>query len=791
MNRLFLLGLIFFNVLPVFSQFYNYGNLYVENAGSVYVTTDFQNNQGGSINNSGTIWVGGNWENNNPNNSAFINSSPGYVKLFGGNQTIGGSNSTKFFNLSLEGTGIKSLLINSEVEGTLFLNDRELATNQHIMHVSNPSINAIAFTTGFVSSLGNGYLSRATNTTQSYIYPVGSSLGTPRYRPVELIPSTSASHVMGVRFANDDPTNEGYDRSITDGQVANINSFFFHKIHRIYGLDPFEIRIFYDPNQDGTFNEIAHWDDHPWTRWEQTFPATITPGTPFTSISLPSYGDFMLEPFALYGCTPSTQPTNIIANDTTICDIQPVTLTVQGGSLGTGAQWTWYADSCGGTPIGAGSSIVVYPTTTTTYYVNAVGSCGTTECTYLKIEVSQPPVINLSSNSPLCVGSTLNLSASGGTQYQWSGPNNFSSTQANPTIPNATLQHAGTYYVTVANTDGCTSTGQINIQISNNPQGTISNPQSVCEGQSATLQASGGATYTWSGPNNFTATGSSVQIPNVSQNEAGTYYVTITSDAGCTAVLNTTLSIQANPQITASYSGAACEGSTISLTASPSGMQSYQWSGPNNFSSNQQNPQISNVLFAASGVYTVSVTHSCGTSTATVTVTIYERPSISGMNSQNESCKDMKDGQISPSVSGGSSPFTYLWSNGNTQPELTNLSEGSYSVTITDANGCSTSGSASIQRGEYDCFFIPTVFSPNGDGNNDVLYVRGHGIQEMIFRIYDRWGNMIFESTNPQLGWDGNYKGKPMNAGAYAYYAKIVFVNGTEKEIRDNITLIR
>ncbi len=791
MNRLLFLSLLFVFVNSVSSQVYNFGNIYIENAGNVYVTTDFQNNQGGSINNFGTIWVGGNWENNNPNNYAFVNSSPGNVKLFGNHQTIGGTNSTKFFNLSLEGTGIKSLLINTEVEGTLFLNDRELATNQYVMYVSNPSINAIAFTTGFVSSLGNGYLSRATNTTQPYIYPVGSSLGTPRYRPVELIPTSSASHVMGVRFANNDPTNEGYDRSITDGQVANINSNFFHKIHRIYGLDPFDIVIYYDPNQDGSFNEIAHWDDYPWTHWRHTTPATVTPGNPLYSIGISSHADFMLEPFALYGCTPSTQPTNIIASDTTICDTQPVTLTVQGGNLGTGAQWTWYADNCGGTPIGTGNSIVVYPTTTTTYYVNAVGSCGTTECTYLKIEISPAPQINISSNSPLCVGSTLNLNASGGTQYQWSGPNNFTSTQPNPSIPNVTLQQAGTYYVTVSNTDGCTSTEQINIQIYNNPQGSISNAQVVCEGQHATLQASGGATYTWSGPNNFTATGANVQISNITQNESGTYYVTITNDAGCTSVLNTTIDIQPIPQIVASYSGATCEGNSITLTASPSNMLSYQWSGPNNFSSNQQNPQISNITFTMSGTYTVTVTHNCGTSTDTVNVMVYERPSILSLNTQNESCKDMKDGQISPSVSGGNSPFTYLWSNGNTQSELTNLSEGSYSVTITDAKGCSVTGTALIQKGEYDCFFIPTVFSPNGDGNNDILYIRGHGIKEMIFRIYDRWGNMIFESTNPQLGWDGNYKGKPMNAGAYAYYAKIVFVNGTEKEIRNNITLIR
>ncbi|MCX7863346.1 MAG: gliding motility-associated C-terminal domain-containing protein [Bacteroidales bacterium] len=775
----------------VYTQFYNYGSVYIETSGAVYVTTDFANESGGSINNWGTILLGGNWANNNPNNQVFINSSPGTVKLIGGNQFIGGTNQTKFFNLSLEGTGIKTLQINSEVEGTLFLNDRELATDQNIMFVSNSSISAITFTSGFVSSLGNGYLRRAMNSTLPYIFPVGSSLGTPRYRPVELTSSTSANQIMGVRFANTDPTNESFDRTITDGQVGNINSLFFHKIERVSGSAPMTVSIFFDSSQDGTFNEIAHWDDQPSARWEATTTATLNNGTPLSTLTINSWNDFTHTPFALYGCTPSTQPTNIVATDTIICAGQQVTLTVQGGSLGSGAQWTWYTDNCGGTPIGTGNSIQVSPTSTTTYYVNAVGSCGTTECTYLKIEISQPPVISINSNSPLCVGSTLNLSASGGIQYQWSGPNNFTSNQANPSIANVTLQHAGIYYVTVTNAEGCTSTAQITVQVSNLPQGTISPSQSVCEGQTISLQASGGTTYNWGGPNNFNQTGATVQITNATTANAGTYYVTITNNDGCSIVLNTTVNIQASPQVSATYSGAACEGNSITLQANPSGMSSYQWSGPNNFTSNIQNPVINNVSSASSGTYTVTITHSCGTSTATVNVTIYERPSILGMNTNNESCKEMKDGHIQPSISGGTSPFTFTWNTGSTQPQLEGLSEGTYTVTISDANGCTTTGTANILRGEHECFFIPTIFSPNGDGNNDVLYVRGHGIKELLFRIYDRWGNLIFESTSPQTGWDGTFKGKPMNAGAYAYIVKIKFYNGTEKEIKDNITLIR
>jgi|YNPMSStandDraft_1061717.scaffolds.fasta_scaffold07221_3 gliding motility-associated-like protein len=791
MLRLLFSVFLVINSVVLLAQVINDANIIINNGTSMYILTDVRNENNGSIDNSGTIILNGNWENNNLSNYAFINSSPGTVRLIGGNQTIGGSNSTKFYNLSLEGTGIKSLSINAEVEGNLNLNDRELATNQYVLHVSNTAVNAINFTTGFVSSTSNGYLSRAMNSTQPYIFPVGSSFGTPRYRPVELVPNNTSHQVMGVRFANNDPNSEGFDRNTTDGQVGNINSQYFHNIHRVSGTTPNDVFIYFDSQNDGTFNEITHWDDQPSPRWEVTTTAMLNSGTPLSSLSINGWNDYTLSPFALYGCTPSTQPSSIQASSTTICGNQTITLTVVGGSLGSGAQWVWYENNCSGTQIGTGSSIQVNPTNTTTYYVNAVGSCGTTPCVSITINVSAIPQINISSNSPLCVGQTLNLSATGGNQYQWSGPSGFSSSISNPSINNVNTNHSGLYNVTVTNADGCSNTAQVNVVINTLPQGTVTSSQTVCEGENISIEASGGTNYLWSGPNNFTSSSSVINIPAANQNHAGTYYVTITNANNCSVVLNTNVSVQLLPQITVSYSGATCEGNNITLQVSPSGLQSYQWSGPNNFISNQQNPVINNTNFSHSGTYTVTVTHSCGTTTASVNVVVYERPDIISMNTQNESCKDMKDGQILPNISGGMLPYSYLWNNGSTQSQLSQLSEGTYSLTISDANGCSTTGTAIITKGEHDCFFIPTVFSPNGDGANDVLYVRGHGIKELIFRIYDRWGNMIFESTSPQVGWDGTYKGKPMNAGAYAYYAKIVFANGTEKEIRENITLIR
>lgn len=114
--------------------------------------------------------------------------------------------------------------------------------------------------------------------------------------------------------------------------------------------------------------------------------------------------------------TASTAPTGITGN-TTICSGASTMLTVSGGSLGTGASWNWYSGSCGGTFVGTGNSITVYPTTTTTYFVRAEGMCNTTTCASGTITVNPLPTANISDdNGPLCAGddAVFNLTGTAG-----------------------------------------------------------------------------------------------------------------------------------------------------------------------------------------------------------------------------------------------------------------------------------------------------------------------------------------------------------------------------------------
>jgi gliding motility-associated-like protein len=115
-----------------------------------------------------------------------------------------------------------------------------------------------------------------------------------------------------------------------------------------------------------------------------------------------------------------------------------------------------------------------------------------------------------------------------------------------------------------------------------------------------------------------------------------------------------------------------------------------------------------------------------------------------------------------------------------------------YVVTAIDANGC-VSIDTVVVTVTLDCgaIYIPNVFSPNGDGNNDVLFVRGGCIRTLEFAICDRWGERVFSTEIPTEGWDGTYRGRPMNSAVFYYNLKVALIDGTEIKRKGSISLVR
>jgi gliding motility-associated-like protein len=117
-----------------------------------------------------------------------------------------------------------------------------------------------------------------------------------------------------------------------------------------------------------------------------------------------------------------------------------------------------------------------------------------------------------------------------------------------------------------------------------------------------------------------------------------------------------------------------------------------------------------------------------------------------------------------------------------------------YTLTVSDGV-CSKKDTVEIKVFQLICsgqyLFIPNAFSPNGDNFNDILYLRGHNIEKMIFRIFDRWGELVFESTDKEIGWDGTFRGKKLDPDVYDYYLDITCVGGLNEVIKGNVTLMK
>jgi PKD repeat protein len=236
--------------------------IHVQNTGLITVQGGFINQDNGAnignIDNNGQITLTGDWTNNSVSN-AFINIDSGEVQLLGSSQLITGMTPTYFFNLTLLGSGIKTQTLDARVLGTLALNDRELNTQGNVMYVTNATTTAITRSggfnstpvQGFVSSTGNGRLWRNTNSTGTYLFPVGSSLITPRYRPVEIQPASSAANTFGVRFVNNDPNADGLNRNNKDMNLGVINGLWYQRLNHVTGTNAANITIYFDDAADG------------------------------------------------------------------------------------------------------------------------------------------------------------------------------------------------------------------------------------------------------------------------------------------------------------------------------------------------------------------------------------------------------------------------------------------------------------------------------------------------------------------------------------------------------------
>ncbi len=450
------------------------------------------------------------------------------------------------------------------------------------------------------------------------------------------------------------------------------------------------------------------------------------------------------------------------SNNGPVCEGAPITLTA---STVAGASYVWTGPngftSTQQNPTVAGIAI---PAMSGTYQVTAnLNLCTNLSQTTIVEVVPFPTALAPSNNGPVCEGSSLDLIAATitGATYSWTGPNGFTSSQQNPTVDtNATGSMSGAYLLT-ASVNGCSSVPDTTIVIINlAPTGLQPNSNGpICEGASLDLSASSiaGASYSWTGPNGFIST---QQNPTVNALATaamnGNYEVTATLN-GCTSVAEaTTVTVNAIPTAPIpSSSGPVCENSTIDLSATTIAGATYNWTGPDGFTSSQQNPTL-NATSASGGNYEVTATvNGCTSLSASTSVAVNAIPAAP-LVSNNGPVDEGYNLTLSATTIVGAS---YLWTgpDGFTStlqnPIVSNAATlamaGNYFVTVT-LNGCTSEADSTL------VIVNTTVGVADLMNNNNIsifpnpakeqITINYFGLQTLQIDIYNSLGACVFQS---------------------------------------------
>lgn len=497
---------------------------------------------------------------------------------------------------------------------------------------------------------------------------------------------------------------------------------------------------------------------------------TVSPSSSTTySVVINSGGCFSLP--ATVSVNVLMPPTATITGNTTVCQGQATTLTAGGG---TSYQWSGGATS-------TSASIIVSPSSSTTYFLSTSnGSCSSPP-TSVTVSVNPLPIADISGITTICQGQSTTLTAGGGISYQWSG--GISSVSSSITVSPST---STTYYVTT-NDGTCTSSpASVTVIVTPIPTAGISGITTICSGQSTTLTASGGGNYQWYG--GISSTSSAV---TVSPSAITTYSVVVNDENCFSQPFSVTVQVLPVPNTTVAGDTTLCPGESITLTAN--GGSTYNWSSTSSVASSITVSPASTVTYTV-----IAGNGTCYGTSAIITVHVMPIPAASA--SPATSLID-HGASVNIVASGGS---TYTWtpaiglsctncSNPTATPDTSTI----YTVTITDANGCTATAMVSILvkafcSGNEKDIFIANIFSPNNDGKNDALKAQGNGLKDIYWAIFDRWGNKVFETTDLSKTWDGTYRGEMVVAGTYFYILKATCIqSNSEIDLKGNVTVIR
>lgn len=441
-----------------------------------------------------------------------------------------------------------------------------------------------------------------------------------------------------------------------------------------------------------------------------------------------------------------------------VCSGNPVSLNATGGGT-----YVWN----GGTLVNApGASQSVTPISTTSYIVTVTNSFGCTDNDTIVVTVNQNPVFTAGNDVSMCAGDTTQLSATGSGTFSWSPASGLSNTSiSNPlAFPSSTT----TYTATLTDANGCIGTDMVTVTINAVPVAVASNDTTICAGSSVNLTSSGGTTYSWSPTTNL-------NNPNISNPVASplvtTTYVVTVSNGGCSDIENVVVNVQ-TVIANAGPDQSICAGENVVLSGS--GGINYSWSPATGLS----DPNIANPIASPTVTtsYTLTAINGNGcTDIDVITVTVSPSPSTAFTFLPAVIMADSTY-YFTDQSTGGVTSWWWNFGDGNTStlqnPSHYYTNAGSFHVCLVTTNnvGCTDTTC-------WDVIVLPrpleapNVFTPNGDGTNDVLVFKNlEYYPNSALKIYDRWGILVYENGNYLNDWNGKKMGTGGDCVDGTYY---------------------
>lgn len=402
---------------------------------------------------------------------------------------------------------------------------------------------------------------------------------------------------------------------------------------------------------------------------------------------------------------------------------------------------------------------------------------------------------------------TFNNTSSASDSYLWDfGNGDTTSVIFNPVL---IYDSAGVYDVYLYVTDSIcllTDTAVITITVTDSIQLSVSADVDICSPVPLTFTANSNgtaSTFVWSSSINFTDTlntNVSDSTLTVTPQSDVTYYIMVDNPGGCPQIDSVQVHFTSSDLLLVA-NDSICLGDTSLVTAqnlNPAIDFNYVWSPDSIIVT----PSITNDVLVQPNVtqyvyVTATASNGCVINDSILISVSNINPNVV-IASASEYFVPEGDTVL---LIGAPNGYSYLWSPSTgvanpTAQQSEALVDQTTIYTLTVSDGiCMRSDTVLVTAFTFLCedpyVFVPNAFSPNGDNENDVLYVRGNMIKEMTFRVFDRWGELMFESHDRAHGWDGTFRGKKMDPDVYDYYLQVTCIDEVETIIKGNITLLK